>query len=245
MRQHTHASAEDEVLSQAVTDRLFSMLADGVSDSACWDFPNQNESCDFYVALYVLEGHSVSAMQSRLSSVWTKQYAPIVAEVLETALARPTDQLGDLESLILRISLNITNHNEEASRMFVEKGLLHALAVSACSAFEMVVNLMKVDAFMSKVLESLIMMLGAMINFCVYYPPAAGSLEERGDGTGSPLNRLIRFFADNHSKTADVSSYQKPDDFAQLLTQNRLTRWKRRSLTLLWATSPFSWDISP
>ncbi|KAL2197566.1 wings apart-like protein regulation of heterochromatin-domain-containing protein [Corynascus similis CBS 632.67] len=209
MRQPTHASAEDDVLSQPVTDRLFSILADGVSDATCWDFPNQNASCDFYLALYVLEGHSVSAMQSRLHPVWTKQYAPIIAEVLEAALERPTDQLGDLESLTLRISLNITNHNEEASRMFVEKGLLRRLAEAACSAFEMVMNSMKNDAFMSKVLESLIMMLGAMINFCVYYPPASGSLEERGDGTGSPLNRLIRFFADNHSKTADADSMEK------------------------------------
>jgi hypothetical protein len=205
MRQPTHASVEDDVLSQAVTDRLFSILADGVSNPAFWDLSNQKESCDFYLALYVLEGHSVSAMQSRLGSMWTRQHAPVVAEVLETALGRPTDQIGDLENLTLKLSLNITNHNGEASRLFVEKGLLRRLAKSACGAFEMIMNSMKADSFMSKVLESLIMMLGAMINFCVYYPPASSSLEESGDGTGSPLNRLIRVFADNHTKTADVS----------------------------------------
>jgi len=205
MRQPTHASAEDEVLSQEVTDRLFSILADGVHNSACWDSPNPQESCDFYLALYVLEGHSISAMQSRLGALWTKQYAPIVADILEVALGRPTDQLGDLESLTLRLSLNITNHNGEASRLFVYKGLLQGLAKSACGAFGVVLNSMKADSFLSKVLESLIMMLGAMINFCVYYPPASRSLEERGDGAGTPLNQLIRVFADNHSKTADVS----------------------------------------
>jgi hypothetical protein len=205
MRQPTRASAEDEVLSKEVTDRMFSILSDGISDPACWDFPNQQESCDFYLALYVLESHSVNAMQSSLSSTWTEQYAPIVANVLETALERPTNELGDLESLTLRISLNITNQNSEASRLFVEKGLLGRLAKSAYGAFGVVLKSMKVDSFLSKVLESLIMMLGVMINFCVYYPPAAGSLEERGDGVGSPLNGLIRVFADNHTKTADVS----------------------------------------
>ncbi|EAQ86544.1 hypothetical protein CHGG_07797 [Chaetomium globosum CBS 148.51] len=209
MRQPTHASVEDDVLSQAVTDRLFSILADGVSNPAFWDLSNQKESCDFYLALYVLEGHSVSAMQSRLGPLWTRQHAPVVAEVLETALERPADQLGDLENLTLKLSLNITNHNGEASRLFVEKGLLRRLAKSACGAFEMVMNSMKADSFMSKVLESLIMMLGAMINFCVYYPPASSSLEEPGDGTGSPLNRLIRVFAENHSKTADADSMEK------------------------------------
>lgn len=205
MRQSTHTSAEDDVFSQAVSDCLFSILSDGVSDPKYWDFPNRQESCDFYLALYVLEAHSINAMQSRLSSRWTEQYAPTVADVLETALDRPADKFDDLESLTLRISLNVTNHNGEASRLFVEKGLLGRLAKSACVAFGLVLNSMKVDSFLSKVLESLIMMLGVMINFCVYYPPASATLEERDDGAGSPLNQLIRVFADNHSKTADVS----------------------------------------
>jgi hypothetical protein len=243
LRQPTPVSADDEVLPQAVTDCLFSILADGVSESACWDFPNQQESCDFYLALYILEGHSIHAMQSHLNSLWTKQYAPIVADALETALGRPTEQLGDLESLTLRLSLNITNHNIEGCRMFVEKGLLRGLAKSACSAFGMVVNSMKVDSFMSKVLESLIMMLGVMNNFCVYYPPASGSLEERGDGTGSPLNGLIRVFAENHAKTADVSC-PEPAGSSPMLTQDRPTRWRKPSSMLLWATFQSSWAIS-
>lgn len=212
MRQSTHTPAEDEVFSQAVSDRLFSILSDGVSDSGCWDFPNTQESCDFYLALYVLEGHSINAMQSSLGPRWTKRYAPTVVDVLETALDRPAEKFGDLESLILRISLNITNHNGEASRLFVEKGQLGRLAKSACAAFGVVLNSMKVDSFLSKVLESLIMMLGAMINFCVYYPPASTTLEETDDGTGSPLNQLIRVFADNHSKTADVSDFDRATD---------------------------------
>ncbi|KAL2260176.1 hypothetical protein VTK26DRAFT_5922 [Humicola hyalothermophila] len=209
MRQPTHASVADEVLSEGVTDQLFSILSHGVSDSACWTLANSPESCDFYLALYILESHSVSAMQSPLSSMWTKQYAPVVASVLETALGRPMEEIGDLESLALRISLNVTNHNSEASQLFVERGLLGRLAESACGAFEMVLKSIGVDSFLSKVLESLIMMLGAMINFCVYYPPASAALEERGDGTGSALNSLMRVFADNHTKTADADSMEE------------------------------------
>jgi hypothetical protein len=207
MRQPTHASVGDEVFSEAIVEQLFSILAKSVSDQACWDFPKQP---DLYLALYLLEGHSISAMQSPLGPLWTKQYAPIAADVLETALGLPTDQLGDLASLILRLSLNITNHNGEACRLFVDKGLLERLAESACGAFEMIMNSMKVDSFMSKVLESLIMMLGAMINFCVYYPPASRHLEEPGDNTQSPLARLFRVFADNHAKTAEVRDGEAP-----------------------------------
>ncbi|KAL2133549.1 hypothetical protein VTI74DRAFT_2161 [Chaetomium olivicolor] len=209
MRQPTHASAEDEVLSKAVTDRLFAILADSVSNKTCWDLVNQQESCDFYLALYVLEGYSISAMESQQHSTWTKQYAPIVADVLGTALGRPTEQLGDLENLTLKIAINITNQNGVASRMFVEKGLLQRVAKSTCGAFGLVMSSMEVDSFMSKVLDSLIMMLGAMINFCVYYPPAPRSLEDGDDDLGSPLSRLIRVFADNHSKTAEADSMEK------------------------------------
>ncbi|KAK3373976.1 hypothetical protein B0T24DRAFT_649706 [Lasiosphaeria ovina] len=209
MRQPHHAAGEAEVFTSSVTNKLFSILSAGASNEACWDFPSKPESADFYLALYVLEGHSINVMQSHLGSRWTRDYAPIIADVLETALRRPAEKLGDVENLALRLTLNTTNNNSEASGLFVNKGLFRELTASACSAFEMVLNSMKVDAFLSKVHESLIMMLGVMINFCVYYPPASQSLEESGDATGSALNRLIRVFADNHSKTSDADSMEK------------------------------------
>ncbi|KAK3378179.1 wings apart-like protein regulation of heterochromatin-domain-containing protein [Podospora didyma] len=209
LRQSTHPACEAEIFTSAVTDQLFSVLSVGASSLECWDFPGHERSSDFYLALYVLEGHSIHAMQSRLGSRWTSRYTPIIADILEIALSRPADKFDDLESLTLRITLNVTNNNAEGSAMFVNKGLLRALASSACGAFEVVLNSMKVDAFLSKVHESLIMMLGVMINFCVYYPPASRSLEESGDASDSALNRLIRVFADNHSKTSDADSMEK------------------------------------
>ncbi|KAK0635474.1 wings apart-like protein regulation of heterochromatin-domain-containing protein [Bombardia bombarda] len=209
MRQSTQVSDDTDIFTSAVTDQLFSILSDGASNQAVWNFPGPDESLDFYLTLYVLEGHSIHAMQSRLGSRWTSHYVPIVAGILETTLRRPADKLNDLESLSLRITLNVTNNNAEACGALVEKGLLRDLAEAACRAFDVVLNSMKVDSFLSNVHESLIMMLGVMINFCVYYPPASRSLQEKGDATGSALNRLIRVFADNHSKTSDADSMEK------------------------------------
>ena len=209
MRQSTQMTNEFEVFSPKVTDQLFSILAAGASDQACWEFPKEQASIDFFLALYVLEGHSIYAMQSHLSPTWTAHYVPIVADVLETTLARPTDKFSDLESLSLRITLNMTNHNHDASGTLVNKGLLQSLAQSACVAFDVVLNSMKADAFLSKVYESLIMMLGVMINFCVYYPPAGKSLDTKAGTPGPQLERLIQLFADNHSKTSDVSPLSK------------------------------------
>ncbi|KAK3951253.1 wings apart-like protein regulation of heterochromatin-domain-containing protein [Pseudoneurospora amorphoporcata] len=209
MRQSTQMSDEFEVFSAEVTDQLFAVLAAGASDQACWDFPKEQASIDFFLALYVLESHSIYAMQSHLSHKWTTQYVPIVADVLETTLTRPADKFNDLESLTLRITLNMTNHNHDASGTLVNKGLLQNLAQSACVAFDVVLNSMKADAFLSKVYESLIMMLGVMINFCVYYPPAGKSLDTRAGTPGPQLEKLIQLYADNHSKTSDADSKEK------------------------------------
>ncbi|KAK4679567.1 hypothetical protein QC764_0036090 [Podospora pseudoanserina] len=47
-------------------------------------------------------------------------------------------------------------------------------------------------------------MLGVMINFCVYYPPAGETLAGEGG-----LEGLIGVFADNHLKMADADSMEK------------------------------------
>src|SRR5690606_30739041 len=117
--------------SSEVTDQLFSILAAAASNPACWEFSKEQASIDYFLALYVLEGHSIYAMQSHLSPKWTTQYVPIVADVLEATLARPAGKFNDLESLALRITLNMTNHNHDASGTLVNKGLLQNLAQSA------------------------------------------------------------------------------------------------------------------
>lgn len=205
LRQSDDPSSEADIFSSSVTDLLFSILSDAISSQEAWDFPNHQEAIDFYMALSLVEGYSFSAMQhAELAPKWTTQYVPIVTKVLETALRRPAEKVNELESLALRITLNVTNHNHDASRLFVDRGLLRHLAGSTCGAFDVFLNSMKVDAFLSKVYESLIMMLGAMTNFCMYYPPAAQALEEKEGATGSHLDRLIKVFAEHHSKMAEV-----------------------------------------
>ncbi len=105
-------------------------------------------------------------------------------------------------SLTLRLMLNATNNNVDASGITDINGFLVALAETACGAFHVLQKVMKDDQFLPQTLESLIIMLGVMINFCEHYPPAAQSLNDVDDG--SPLNRLIQAFLDHFSTTSDV-----------------------------------------
>ncbi|KAK0651966.1 hypothetical protein B0T16DRAFT_387310 [Cercophora newfieldiana] len=209
MLQPGHSSGESEIFSPAVTDVLFSILSTAAEDETYWD---SQESPGLYLTLYLLEGQSITAMQSSLGPKWTRQYVPTAVDILEKSLHRPVDKFSKTENLALRLALNTTNNNLDAARMFADQGLLQELAVSASDAFDAVLNSMKADAFLEGVYESLIMMLGVMVNFIVYYPPASHTLDQgagEGDNTGSPLNRLIRVFADHHSKTSDADSIEK------------------------------------
>jgi hypothetical protein len=199
-----HGVSETELLSPTVTDGLFSIISDH-ANPACWDFPTQPESIDFYLAMTLLEQHSVTAMQSTIGSRWNSEYLPTVADILGVALHSPADKFDDLEKLVLRLTLNTTNNNHEAGGMFVDRGLLRQLAEAACGTFDVVLKSIMDDAFMSKVLDALILMLGVGINFCEHYPPAAQNLINIESGNTSTLDRLIRLFLDYHATTAEVS----------------------------------------
>jgi hypothetical protein len=204
MRHLTGSASETELFSSALTDCLFGIVSDYANPS-CWDFPAQHESLDFYLALHLLEHHSVSAMQSSTGARWATEYLPTVAGVLGVALQRPVDKFDDLETSTLKLTLNMTNNNHETPGMFVSKGLLRSLAEAACRTFDVVNKSIMDDAFLSKVYDSLILMLGVKINFCEHYAPAAQDLMEAGDGETSPLDRLIRVFLEYHAVHADVS----------------------------------------
>ncbi|KAB5563382.1 hypothetical protein GE09DRAFT_1112202 [Coniochaeta sp. 2T2.1] len=201
-------ASETELFSPTITDHLFEMVSD-YENPACWDFPAQHASLDFYLALHLLEQHSVSAMQSTSGARWATEYLPTVAGVLGVALQRPVDKFDDLETSTLKLTLNMTNNNHETPAMFVSKGLLRDLAEAACRTFDVVNRSIIDDAFLSKVYDSLILMLGVKINFCEHYSPAAQDLMDAGEGDTSPLSRLIRVFLDYHAVHAEADSMEK------------------------------------
>jgi len=203
IRRSSAVAGDDKIMTPAVTDLLFKVLssASQSSDSAQWDFPNQPEAVDFYLALSLLEVHSVHMMQSDHRSEWTDRYLPIVADILETSLRRRSDQFGDLECLALKLTMNMANNNPEAQEAFLGEGLLRDLAAAACSTFGVVLRSITADDFASATFDSLVVMLGVMINFCEHDPSAGRILVQEGS---SPLETLIRIFLDYRATTSEV-----------------------------------------
>lgn len=180
------------------------LLSSGLSSDA--------ESVDLYLALALLEMHSVSAMQSDISAEWTRHYLPIIANALEESLERHQKQshrLNDLELLVLKLALNTANNNPDAARYYVDKGLLRQLAELSSVALAAVVRSAKTgEEFASDALNELLLMLGVMINFSEN-DVAAGETLAQGGGL-AVFDRLGKAFLDGRAVAAEVRDFVVP-----------------------------------
>ena len=213
---------DDGALNAALTKELFAIISSALPSAYDDDgstppppllssgLSSDAESADLYLALSLLEMHSVSAMQSDISAQWTRHYLPIIASALEDSLERhqknSLHRLNDLELLVLKLALNTANNNPDAARYYVDKGLLRQLAELSAVALVGVVRSAKTgEEFASDALNELLLMLGVMINFSEN-DTAAGETLEQGGGL-DVFDRLGKAFLDGTAVASEVSFF--------------------------------------
>lgn len=202
-KQSSSTAAGDEFFSHDVTDRLFSILSNA-SDLRSWDLPGEDDSVDFYLAVSLLESHSIQAMQTESKEQWTTKHLPIIADTLGATLRHNTGHLSQLGVLVLKLTLNAANNNHDASAAFVEKGTLRDLAEALCDTFNTAKNSVAAEEVFSSIIQSLLLMLGVMINFSEHDPSAGSTLSSTSDASVSPLDRFIKLFLDHSVATSEV-----------------------------------------
>ncbi|KAL8288801.1 hypothetical protein RB600_004306 [Gaeumannomyces tritici] len=195
-----------DLFSTSVTAKVFGCLESAAENrtSQSWDFPKQPESLDLFLALSLLHKYSVFAMQTSAGAVWNKKHLPVVARILETSMTHRPEQLGELEMLVLKLTLNTANNNQAALSLFLEKSILLELARGACSAFDEVMQALAAGSFVRTVLEALVLILGVMINLSEHGESAGRTL----DGSEA-LDRFTDFFLRYRSRTAEADSEEK------------------------------------
>lgn len=212
---------DDGALSAALTKELFAVISSALSSAYDDDgstpeppllssgLSSDADSVDLFLALSLLEMHSVSAMQSDISAEWTRHYLPIIASALGESLERHqknSQRLNDLELLVLKLALNTANNNPDAARYYVDKGLLRQLAELSAGALAGVVRSAKTgEEFASEALNELLLMLGVMINFSEN-DAAAGETLEQGGGL-AVFDRLGKTFLDGTAVASEVSPF--------------------------------------
>lgn len=202
VRQTREAGNDSDIFSKELTTKLFEILK-SATDEKSWDLPKQQQAIDFYLALSALESHSVAARTVHDENIWITEYLPIIADTLETALTIPIEDFGVLQSLILRLTLNVTNNNPKASDVFARGVLMSAIGKAIIAKFKIISRFLTEEDF-SVAVEHLVLVLGVMINFAEWSSAARESLQNLHGERSDPLDSLLQIFMDNQGRISEV-----------------------------------------
>ncbi|KAK1729808.1 uncharacterized protein BDZ83DRAFT_567668 [Colletotrichum acutatum] len=198
------STATRHILS-SLTDQLFGFAETGWQNCRTHGM----EGTDGGLALSLLEGYSIAAMESDAGPRWTKRYLPILADVLTTAMARPLQEFGDFESTALKLALNTTNNNPVAASAFSRGDLFRELAEASVAGFELLEQSIRKGAFSKDVYETLMLLLGVMINTSEHSPSARQSVDAWQGQDGTTLDRLIEVYLEHRDSAGTADSVEK------------------------------------
>ncbi|KAI0123497.1 hypothetical protein BJ170DRAFT_599458 [Xylariales sp. AK1849] len=206
--QDVNIGGEEEIFPLEVTSSLFTVL-EVAQEPEFWDDPTF-EVFDVRCALSVLEFHAVKAMESQANGEkLAAQYLPIVANAFGAALRNPAARYCELEGLLLKLVLNMTNSSASAPDVFVAKGLMPTLSSSVCLSFSQALTAVSKDEWAEGLLDGLVLRLGILINFAEKSMAVRKAVYESPGDIISPMNKLIQLFLTNHRATADADSEAK------------------------------------
>jgi hypothetical protein len=205
IRQTREAGNSGDIISKELTTNLFSIVKCGSGDRS-WDLPSGSEAIDFFLALSALESHSITARIARDETIWISDYLPIISETLEVAITRPVEGNAQLQALILRLTLNVTNNNPKASDVFAREELMAVMGQAIVSKFKIVSRFLTEEDF-SITMDQLILILGVMINLADWSSLARESLQSLEGKANDPLGPMIQLFVDNQARTSEVRGY--------------------------------------
>ncbi|KAK2065771.1 hypothetical protein LY76DRAFT_498950 [Colletotrichum caudatum] len=188
-----------------LTDQLFTFAEEGWEQSRAEGI----EGTVGGLALSLLEGHSIAAMESDAGSRWTELYLPIVADILTAAMVRPMQQFGGFETTALKLALNTTNNNPAAASAFSRGELFRELAEASVVGFGLLQQSVRQGAFPKDVYETLMLLLGVMINTTEHCPSTRRSLDSWQGRDESPLDRLMDVYLENRESAGTADSVEK------------------------------------
>jgi hypothetical protein len=203
VRQTREAGNANDIFSKELTTNLFTIIK-SASDEIVWQLPRNREAVDYHLALSALESHSIRARTVQDETIWLTDYLPIISDTLLASLSRPLDSFGVLQVLILRLTLNVTNNNPKATDIFARNDLMAAMGQVIVAKLEQISRFM-IEEELSVVVDHLVLVLGAMINFAEWSLPARQSLQSLSGASQDYLAAMIRIFTVNYERMSEVS----------------------------------------
>lgn len=204
-----HIGRDGAIFSESVTDGLLKILSEAIGEPDYLDYPENDMSIDLCNILSILDFHAVDmASSQRESTEWSNRLLPIVADVFGAFLRRPTQKDKNLETAILKLTINLTNNNLNAPDICISKDLVPALAGSICTNFGQVLASVSQDHWADGILDSLVLRLGILINFSEHSVKVRQVTHECQYEGIRPLDEFVRLFLENYRRTAEVCPWR-------------------------------------
>ncbi|KAI1261283.1 hypothetical protein F5Y18DRAFT_207927 [Xylariaceae sp. FL1019] len=197
------------IFSEDVTERLFDVLSDASTSHDYWEHPAATQAMELHSTLSVLEVHVIASALVDGERQRANRYLPIVADALHAWLHTPSHCSQTLDMSMLKLVLNLTNDNEGATEIFARKGIIAALAASACAAFDQAVASIPQGFWTEESMDAIILRLGILINFAESSPLMRQIMTNGQHKNEQALNNFIRIFLDHHRRTGEADSIEK------------------------------------
>lgn len=203
VKQIREAGNSNDIISKELTTKLFH-LVDLPADQTNAVVLDHLRSANFQLTLSTLESHSLRAMTGSDESLWIGDFLPIIREILKTSLNYSAEDCGVLQSLALRLTLNVTNNNSSASNVFAKADLLRILGRVIIEKFGGLASFQQEEERVILV-DQLVLMLGVAINFAEWSEQARTCFDTSEGLTGHLIGAFVQIFVDNLDRMSEVS----------------------------------------
>ena len=191
------------LVSSSVISKVFAIMSESLEESL-ENMSPKGDSCllqDLTMALKILKVCSVKAMESTERQKWTIEHLPMVMKALRTTLEMNTQGVSKIRSLVIQLTLNMTNDSPEAAELAGRDEVMGLIVNRLRDELALASSSIAGERLSSDAVEDVVLLLGVMINFCEHSPSARTVVAEC-----DVLDDLIRPLLSHHRKTSEVSS---------------------------------------
>ncbi|KAG6055521.1 hypothetical protein E4U32_006261 [Claviceps aff. humidiphila group G2b] len=172
-----------------------------IIDVATWASEQGSfDDVDYALTVFMLQTQSTAGVSPRLNS--DGGHPTRISSLLSKAIQRWPSARTELESAVLKLALNTTNTEDEATA-FDDPQLSAKLAICIGELFASVHATIRLGRLENERYDELLLMLGVMINIMEHCSSARRSVNENAMG------KLMKLWQDNQQSVAEADSVNK------------------------------------
>ena len=196
------AGCTSDTLSQSITIALVNLMVPCIPHSISG--PPASTVAEFVLAVSILESMTAScAAINSVETVWTSESITKMAYLLPIIQTWSGEGIKRLRTLVLRLSLNLTNNNLLPCEAFSKPEMISATMTIIVSSFHHLSSELPENNQM-EVLDNLVLALGLLINLAEWSKIARELFVTTRIGGNTLLDTLIHLFKANSATVSEV-----------------------------------------